>query len=126
MKDSAIVQRGRQFVENYPVEKYKEAIIRLFKDRGQEFIILDSEPPEPPFLVAGVAWAVGEKLLYSDCTEDVGRGNLLSSVLLKGQRRDIGQGIGIGAGYDQPYFIMVGFCFCIMMHVEPHHERSVV
>ncbi len=92
MKDSAIVQRGRQFVENYPVEKYKEAIIRLFKDRGQEFIILDSEPPEPPFLVAGVAWAVGEKLLYSDCTEDVGRGeSSLFRLTKKGKEEILGK-----------------------------------
>lgn len=70
MRDPAIVSYGRNFVNHYSVEEYRESFVRAFKDNRADFIVLDSNPRGNKFLATAAAWAIDEKLLYNDRTVD--------------------------------------------------------
>lgn len=92
MSEPAIVSYGRQFVNNYAVQEYKDALIRAFRNNQADYIVLDSNPRGQKFLAAGVAWAVHEGLLYNDRNEDDAQ-QVVSSFRLtsKGRKEILGQ-----------------------------------
>jgi len=70
MSEPAIVSYGRQFLDAYSVQEFKDSLIRAFKDGRADFIALDSNPRGRKFLSACAAWAIDEGLLYNDHNED--------------------------------------------------------
>lgn len=70
MSEPVIVSYGRQFLGNYPVQEYKDSLVRAFRDHRADFIVLDDNPRGHKFLAASVAWAMDEGLLYNDHNQD--------------------------------------------------------
>ncbi len=70
MSEPAIVGYGRQFVNDYPVQAYKDSLIRAFRINRADFIVLDDNPRGQKFLAASVAWGIDEGLLYNDRNAD--------------------------------------------------------
>ena len=94
MDELAIVSYGRQFLNNYPVQEYKDALIRAFRNNRADYIVLEDNPSGQKFLAAGVAWAIDEGLLYN--YNDRNRNNtqqVVSSFRLteKGRKEILGQ-----------------------------------
>ncbi len=92
MSEPAIVGYGRQFFSNYPVQDYKESLVRAFRNNRADFIVLDDNPRGQKFLAAAVAWAMDGGLLYNDQSADDAQ-QVVSSFRLteKGKKEILGQ-----------------------------------
>lgn len=64
--EPVIVCWGRSLKDQYPVEEYRQSLIRAFRDKKADFIVLDSFMTGQRFLAASVAWALDEGLLHND------------------------------------------------------------
>lgn len=59
MDEPEIVSYGRSLVDNYPnKEDFKASLVRAFRERRADFIILDDNMRGQKFLAACVAWAI--------------------------------------------------------------------
>ncbi len=92
MEEPAIVTYGRTFIESYPVQEYRNSLVRAFRDRRADFVVLDNNPRGQKFLAASAAWAIGEGLLYNDRNVDDTQ-QIVSSFRLteRGKKEILGQ-----------------------------------
>lgn len=70
LDEPAIVTYGRRFIDGYTEDEFRDALVRAFRDRSADFVVLDSNPHGQKFLAACAAWAVAQGLLYNDRNED--------------------------------------------------------
>lgn len=92
MGEPAIVAWGRDHINDYSPEEFRESLIRAFRDKRTKFIVLDSNMRGQKFLAAGIAWGIDQGLLYNDINEDAGQ-QVISSFRLteKGEKEIRGQ-----------------------------------
>jgi len=92
MSEPAIVGYGRQLIDNYPVQEYKDSLIRAFRDKRADFIVLDDNPRGQKFRSASIAWAIDKGLLYNNRNADNTQ-QVVSSFRLtkKGKKEILGQ-----------------------------------
>lgn len=92
MDESEIVSCGRNFVDGYPVDEFRASLVRAFKERGADFVVLDSNPRGQKFLAACAAWAIDEGLLFNDHNEDDEQQKVSTFRLTeKGKKEIVGQ-----------------------------------
>ena len=70
MPEPEIIAYGRQFMGNCPEQKFKDSLIRAFKQNRADYVILDDNPRGQKFLAACMAWAIDQGWLYNDRNED--------------------------------------------------------
>lgn len=66
MGEPEIISFGRNLINNYSTEEFRASLIRAFKDKKADFIVLDSNISGQKFLAACAAWAVDHGWLYND------------------------------------------------------------
>ncbi len=68
-----IIGYGRGLMHNYPEADLKAALVRAFRDRGADYIVLDSNPRGQRFVAASAAWGIDAGLLYHHHSSDDGQ-----------------------------------------------------
>ena len=89
MSEPAIVGYGRQFIEDFSVQEYKDSFIRSFRDRRANCVFLDDNPRGQKFVAAAIAWALDERLLFNDRNADDGQQVVSSFRLTKKGKKEI-------------------------------------
>lgn len=73
MTEPAIVNYGRSFVNDYSADEFKASLVRAFKEKRADFVVLDDNPHNQKFLAACTAWALDQGWLYNDRNKDDGQ-----------------------------------------------------
>lgn len=69
MSEPEIIGFGRTFINSYSAREFKDSLIRAFRNRRADSIVLDDNMRGQKFLAACAAWAIDRGWLYNDCNQ---------------------------------------------------------
>ena len=84
-----IISYGRNFIDNYSAEEFEASLVRAFKEKQADFIVLDNNYRGQKFLAACAAWTIDKGWLYNDRNQDDGQNKVSSFRLTKVGRKKV-------------------------------------